>query len=101
VQEARRDARRSHPCASRNERARHDVPPRTLPREELDADALFWDMRRRVRMDLLPTAPVVARFELSDVHGRAGLRFLLLRHTEVSLCGEKDTRSASNENFAT
>jgi DNA-binding HxlR family transcriptional regulator len=62
--------------------------PRTLPKDELDPEALLWDMRRRVRMELLPASPVVARFELGDVHGRAGLRFLLLRRTEVSLCGE-------------
>jgi DNA-binding HxlR family transcriptional regulator len=62
--------------------------PRTLPKEDLDADALFWDIRRRIRMDLLPAAPVVARFELADLHGRAGLRFLLLRRSEVSLCAE-------------
>jgi len=62
--------------------------PRSLPKEELDADALLWDMRRRVRTDLLPTTPVVARFELTDLRGGAGLRFLLLRRSEVSLCGE-------------
>ncbi len=62
--------------------------PRTLPREELDADTLLWDIRRRVRTDALPQQPVVARIELSDVRGRAGVRFLLLRRAEVSLCGE-------------
>jgi DNA-binding HxlR family transcriptional regulator len=60
--------------------------PRTLPREELDADALLWDMRRRVRLEELPDAPVVARFELSDPRGRRQVRFLLLRRSEVSLC---------------
>ncbi len=62
--------------------------PRTLPREELDADALLWDVRRRVRADALPKEPIVARIELSDVRGRAGVRFLLLRRSEVSLCAE-------------
>jgi DNA-binding HxlR family transcriptional regulator len=62
--------------------------PRTLPREELDADVLLWDMRRRVRMEALPAAPIVARLELADVRGRAGVRFLLLRRGEVSLCTE-------------
>jgi DNA-binding HxlR family transcriptional regulator len=62
--------------------------PRTLPRDELDADVLLWDIRRRVRTDALPQQPVVARIELSDVRGRDGVRFLLLRRTEVSLCGE-------------
>jgi hypothetical protein len=61
--------------------------PRTLPREELDADALLWDIQRRVRVDALPRAPIVVRIELSDARGR-GVRFLLLRRTEVSLCVE-------------
>lgn len=60
--------------------------PRTLPREQLDADALLWDMRRRVRTEELPAAPVVARIEFSDARGRAHPRFLLLRRSEVSLC---------------
>jgi DNA-binding HxlR family transcriptional regulator len=62
--------------------------PRTLPREELDADALLWDMRRRIRGDALPPTPIVVRIELSDVRGREGVRFLLLRQSEVSLCTE-------------
>jgi DNA-binding HxlR family transcriptional regulator len=60
--------------------------PRTLPREQLDADALLWDMRRRVVTDALPPDPVVARIELSGVRGPAAVRFLLLRRSEVSLC---------------
>jgi DNA-binding HxlR family transcriptional regulator len=62
--------------------------PRALPREELDADVLLWEMRRRVDMDALPARPIVARIELSDVRGRDGVRFLLLRRSEVSLCAE-------------
>lgn len=54
---------------------------RSLPREELDPDALMWDIRRRIRVDALPLAPIVARIEL----GRA-IGFLLLRRSEVSLC---------------
>jgi DNA-binding HxlR family transcriptional regulator len=60
--------------------------PRTLPREELDAQTLLWDMRRRVRMDELPSTPVVARIEFADGRGRSSVRFLLLRRSEVSLC---------------
>jgi len=60
--------------------------PRTLPREQLDADTLLWDMRRRVRTEELPAAPVVMRIEFSDLRGRAAIRFLLLRRSEVSLC---------------
>lgn len=57
--------------------------PRTLPREELDADALLWDVHRRIRTDALPATPIVMRIE---VGGPA--RFLLLRRAEVSLCVE-------------
>ncbi len=60
--------------------------PRELPQQDLDADALVWDMRRRVDVRALPPRPVVARIELTDVGGRAGVRFLLLRRSEVSLC---------------
>jgi DNA-binding HxlR family transcriptional regulator len=60
--------------------------PRSLPRDELDADALLWDMHRRVRRDRLPSTPVVMRIELTDVRGRSGERFMLLRDSEVSLC---------------
>ncbi len=61
--------------------------PRTLPSEELDADALLWDMRRRVRVDELPATPTVVRFELSGFRsGRAIVRLLLLSRNEVSLC---------------
>src|SRR5262249_25431139 len=52
--------------------------PRTLPAEELDADALLWDMRRRVNLEELPPSPVLARIEYSDARGRPGARFLLL-----------------------
>jgi DNA-binding HxlR family transcriptional regulator len=62
--------------------------PRTLPRDELDADALLWDVRRRVRVDALPPTPIVVRVELSDVPSRDGARFLLLRRSEISLCRE-------------
>lgn len=60
--------------------------PRTLPREQLDADTLLWDMRRRVRMEELPATPVVTRIEFSNARGRAAVRFLLLRRSEVSVC---------------
>ncbi len=60
--------------------------PRELSREELDPAVLVWDMRRRVNLDALPSAPVVARIDISDARGRAGVRYLLLRRSEVSLC---------------
>lgn len=62
--------------------------PRTLPRQELDGDTLLWDVQRRIRKEELPTTPIVARIALSDVRGRDGVRFLLLRRGEASLCGE-------------
>jgi DNA-binding HxlR family transcriptional regulator len=60
--------------------------PRELAREELDADVLVWDMRRRVNLEALPAEPVLARLEFSDARGRPGTRYLLLRRSEVSLC---------------
>lgn len=60
--------------------------PRELSADELDADTLLWDMRRRVNLDALPTVPVLARIETSDPRGRPSIRYLLLRRSEVSLC---------------
>jgi DNA-binding HxlR family transcriptional regulator len=62
--------------------------PRALSDEELDVDALVWDMHRRVDRDALPARPVVVRIELTDLAARRGRRYLLLRRSEVSLCGE-------------
>jgi DNA-binding HxlR family transcriptional regulator len=56
--------------------------PRALPRDELDAEALLWDVQRRVDVSALPREPIVVRFELE----RERPRFLLLRRSEVSLC---------------
>ena len=61
---------------------------RTLPREELDAEALLWDIHRRIRKHALPATPLVVRIELTDVRGLQRVRFLLLRRDEVSLCTE-------------
>ena len=41
--------------------------PRDLSGEELDTDALVWDMRRRVNLDALPAIPIVARLEISVI----------------------------------
>ncbi len=56
--------------------------PRDLPKDELDLDALAWDMQRRVQRGALPIVPVVARIEVPA----ARVRYLLLRRSEVSLC---------------
>jgi DNA-binding HxlR family transcriptional regulator len=55
--------------------------PRDLPNDELDLDALVWDMRRRVDRDALPARPIVVRIEV-----RGARRYLLLKKSEVSLC---------------
>jgi len=60
--------------------------PRDLSAEELDADALVWDMHRQVNLEALPSSPVLARIDFSTSDRRAGTRYLLLRRTEVSLC---------------
>src|SRR5262249_1345183 len=62
--------------------------PRALPTEELDGEALLWDVHRRVRTEKLPARPLVVRIELTGTPGRATSRFLLLRRTEASLCVE-------------
>jgi DNA-binding HxlR family transcriptional regulator len=60
---------------------------RELPKDDLDFDALAWDMQRRVDLGALPDEPVVARVEISDAKASAkSSRYLLLRRTEVSLC---------------
>jgi hypothetical protein len=59
--------------------------PRTLPREELDASALLWDMRRRVRLEALPAAPLVMRVDLTDA---GSVHYFLLRRSEASLCAQ-------------
>ncbi len=62
--------------------------PRELPKDELDGEALLWDVQRRVRSEKLPARPLVVRVELSGARGPATRRFLLLRRTEVALCVE-------------
>jgi hypothetical protein len=61
--------------------------PRTLTDEQLDVDALVWDIHRRIRVDDLPAAPFVARLEIGG-GGKRITRYLLMRRSEVSLCGE-------------
>lgn len=60
--------------------------PRELPSDDLDTDALVWDMRRRVDLDALPATPVVVRIEAAVGRRLPEVRYLLLRRTEVSLC---------------
>jgi DNA-binding HxlR family transcriptional regulator len=62
--------------------------PRTLPPDELDADAVLWDVRRRIAVEALPATPIVVRIELSGTGSPRAERFLLLRRGEVSLCTE-------------
>ncbi len=58
--------------------------PRQAGAEDIDLEPLLVDMQRRVRFDALPKDPTVVRFELRG-HGR---RFLLLKPTEASFCGQ-------------
>jgi DNA-binding HxlR family transcriptional regulator len=62
--------------------------PRTLPAGHLDAEALLFDMRRRVQKDALPVEPTVVRFVLEGPRGPQSEHMLLLRKEEVSLCSE-------------
>jgi DNA-binding HxlR family transcriptional regulator len=59
--------------------------PRRASDEDLDFDPLFVDMQRRVRFENLPGDPFVIRFEINSLRAP---RYLLLRPTEASLCGE-------------
>ena len=59
---------------------------RDLPRDELDAEALVWDMRRRIDRQALPRSPLVARLETWTDPRHREEHYLLLRHGEVSLC---------------
>ena len=58
--------------------------PRHAVQEDLDAEPLLADMQRRVRLDALPDAPLVVRFEIDD----ARPRFLLLKASDVAFCLE-------------
>jgi DNA-binding HxlR family transcriptional regulator len=59
---------------------------RDLSREELDVEALVWDMRRRLDREALPRSPLVAHIETWTEPRRREERYLLLRRSEVSLC---------------
>jgi DNA-binding HxlR family transcriptional regulator len=65
--------------------------PRVLVEDELDTEALLWDMRRRVNVERLPPRPTVLRIEVTGLR-KSAPRWLLLRASEVSLC-------ASNPGF--
>lgn len=58
--------------------------PRHAAREDLDLEPVLVDMQRRVCFEALPEEPLVVRFELAG----HGLRFLLLRPGEASLCSQ-------------
>jgi DNA-binding HxlR family transcriptional regulator len=56
--------------------------PRRAAAVDLDTEPLLIDMQRRVRFAALPHQPFVIRFDI----GRGRPRFLLLSHSEASLC---------------
>jgi DNA-binding HxlR family transcriptional regulator len=58
-------------------------------RDRLDAAVLMWDLHRRVALERLPEARVVARFDYKGVpagHRRQRTYWLLLDRREVDLC---------------
>jgi DNA-binding HxlR family transcriptional regulator len=59
---------------------------REFPVEQMDIDALLWDMQRRVCKEKLPVHPFVIRFEVLETKGKQTRRFMLMRKNEVSLC---------------
>jgi DNA-binding HxlR family transcriptional regulator len=60
-----------------------------LTDEELDIEALLFDVRRRLRHESLPKRPVVVRLELAGLpKGDLGVRHLLIRDGELSYCVE-------------
>jgi DNA-binding HxlR family transcriptional regulator len=56
--------------------------PREAAEEDIDLEPLLVDMRRRLRADATPNAPLVVRFEIKG-HAR---RFMLLERAGASLC---------------
>ncbi|MDA1278493.1 MAG: helix-turn-helix domain-containing protein [Chloroflexi bacterium] len=57
----------------------HDVGPR-----DLNPDLLFWDMHRRINVELLPDRRVVARFELRGSHEQR--YWLVFERPHPSVC---------------
>jgi DNA-binding HxlR family transcriptional regulator len=58
-------------------------------RDRLDPRVLMWDMRRRIALDRLPPARVVARFDFKGVPAalrRSSTFWLLLERPEADLC---------------
>lgn len=58
-------------------------------RDRLDPRVLMWDMRRRIAVDRLPSARVVARFDFKGVPAalrRSSTFWLLLERPEADLC---------------
>ena len=60
-----------------------------VERDNLDAGFLMWNMRRRIALDRLPAARVVARFKFSGIPAtKRGYRmfWLLLQRGQADLC---------------
>lgn len=58
-------------------------------RDRLDPRVLMWDMRRRIAVDRLPEARVLARFDFKGVPGgprQARTFWLVLERPQVDLC---------------
>lgn len=57
--------------------------PRRAEDEDIELDPLLVDMQRRVRLDALPSEPLVVRLEIEGEHPP---RFMLLKRSEASFC---------------
>ena len=66
-----------------------------LRKDELDAGLLMWDMRRSVRIEAFPAAPVVVQFRLRDA--RAGVRhwWLVVENGAADLCRDDPGRDVT------
>lgn len=63
-----------------------------LRREELDAGLLMWDVRRSVRLEEFPAAPVVVHFRFRDARAGERLWWLVVENGAADLCRDDPGR---------
>lgn len=63
-----------------------------LRREELDAGLLMWDVRRSVRLEEFPDAPVVVHFRFRDARAGERLWWLVVENGAADLCRDDPGR---------
>ncbi len=66
-----------------------------LRREELDAGLLMWDVRRSVRLEEFPAAPVVVHFRFRDARAGERLWWLVVENGAADLCRDDPGRELS------